>query len=367
MGRRREKKAAEPLPVVVADRVQFPVCVIAGPSGDTTTLCARLGEAQVVCYEMDLHQADQLRNDLVRGGSAATVATLPDLWDLPPEFRTVLYPVGRRAERALKIDMVEQAYHVLAPGGVFIVWSDYDADQLFPGLLKKVFRKVHAPPAGRGTVLWCQRQGDHPRRRHEIVFQNRVLGREPMRFVSRPGVFAYGRFDDGARALVEAAWVEPGDRVLDVGCGCGTNGVFAWQRCGPGGHVTFIDSNVRAVELAKLNASTNGVASFDAVATFRVDGVPEGSYDVVLANPPYFAGGSIAELFVRRGAVLLKPGGRFYLVTKSPDQVGPVMVEVFGDAEVLQSRGYVVFGAWAGGPGEGSAFGPDAPRADDGS
>jgi 16S rRNA (guanine1207-N2)-methyltransferase len=192
-----------------------------------------------------------------------------------------------------------------------------------------------------------------------MVFQNRVLGGPSLQFVSRPGTFSYGRFDDGARALVEVAWIQSGERVLDLGCGCGTNGTFAWQRCGPAGHVTFLDSNVRALALAEGNARDNGVTSFEAVPTFRVEGLPERSYDVVLANPPYYGGGSIAELFIRRGALLLKPGGRFYLVTKQTSQVIPLLEEVFGGAEAVMNRGYVVFGAWAEEPPEESVFGPE--------
>ena len=46
--------------------------------------------------------------------------------------------------------------------------------------------------------------------------------------------------------MLEVAEVRPGDRVLDLGCGPGANGVLAMDRAGPDGHVTFVDSNVRA-------------------------------------------------------------------------------------------------------------------------
>jgi 16S rRNA (guanine1207-N2)-methyltransferase len=273
--------------------------------------------------------------------------------------------VSRNTERILKIDYVEQAFHVLQPGGVLIVWSDYETDQLFPGLLKKVFGKIHSPASDRGTLLWCQRKGERPRRRHEVTVQARVLDGPSLRFITRPGVFTYGRFDDGARALVESAWVQEGDRVLDVGCGCGTNGAFAWQRCGPTGHVTFMDSNLRATALAQLNAEANGVTSFDVVPTFRMDGVEPHSYDVVLANPPYFAGGSIAEMFVRRGAEVLKPEGRFYLVTRQPKAVEEVMDEVFDGVEMIMRRGYAVFGAWASAEAGGPLFTPNGSEGED--
>src|SRR5262249_11598093 len=143
------------------------------------------------------------------------------------------------------------------------------------------------------------------------------------RFLSRPGVFSYGRFDDGARALVETMTVRAGDRVLDLGCGCGTNGVIAGRRGGPEGFVALPDGTLRAVALAEHNARANGLAPFTAVAGVRAEGLAEGRFDVALANPPYFAQGAVARLFAERARELLRPGGRLYLVTKQPDLVGP--------------------------------------------
>src|SRR5262249_42147524 len=222
------------------------------------------------------------------------------------DFQTLLYPVPQGGERALKIDMVEQGYHVLRPKGTLVVLSPYDRDQFFPALLKKIFKKVHAPATAQGPVLWCQREGDRPRRRHEVTFQVRAEEGPPFRFLSRPGVFAYGRFDDGARALVETMEVAPAERVLDMGCGCGTNGGSAARRSGPGGFTAFVDSNTRAVALAEHNARADGVANFQAVASSQVEGLEEGSFDVVLANPPYYAQLTVAHRFIERSRVLLR-------------------------------------------------------------
>src|SRR5207249_2296569 len=118
------------------------------------------------------------------------------------------------------------------------------------------FGRVHNPG---GAGFWAQRDRERPRRRHEVTFQVSRGDAPSLRFLSRPGVFGYGYFDDGARALVETAEARPGDRILDVGCGGGTNGVCVGLRTEPQGRVTFVDSNVRAVALAEHNARANGL------------------------------------------------------------------------------------------------------------
>jgi 16S rRNA (guanine1207-N2)-methyltransferase len=136
--------------------------------------------------------------------------------------------------------------------------------------------------------------------------------------------------------------VHSGDRVLDLGCGCGTNGVFAAQQAGSEGHITFVDSNVRAIALADLNARGNGVAAFQTVASSRIEGLQEGSFDVVLANPPYYANSTIARLFIERGRDLLKPEGRFYVVTKQVEEIADLMMETFEHVEAQIQRGYSI-------------------------
>ena len=73
-----------------------------------------------------------------------------------------------------------------------------------------------------------------------------------------------------------------------------------------------------------------------------MEGPADDSFDVSLANPPYYAGQSVARLFVERSRALLKSGGRFYLVTKQPEQVAGFVKETFGYVEGLLRRGYTI-------------------------
>jgi 23S rRNA (guanine1835-N2)-methyltransferase len=332
-----------PLLDSIKSRVRPPVVILLGSPAQAADLCAGLGDVETVCYQMDLHQADRLRQHLADIGSAATVEILPDLWDLPARFNTALFPVAAHGERELKLDLVEQSFHVLAPRGLLISLSEYQADQLLPKWHKKVFGKCSELPASKqGSVFWSVRDGDRPRRRHELTFRARIGDGPSHAFVSRPGVFGYGELDDGARAMLEVADVRPGDSVLDLGCGPGANGVLATDRAGPGSHVTFVDGNVRAVALADHNARENGLTNYRCVATATMDGLEPHSFDVILANPPYYANSWIAQMFIERSKPLLKPGGRLYLVTKMLNHVAPFMADVFPESTWEERRGYHV-------------------------
>lgn len=330
---------------LAAVKLRPPLAVALGSPREAADLVAAAASPEVVCWQLDLYQAARLREELAQRNLTATVVTLPDLWDLSQPIRTLLFPAQMGGERTLKLDVIEQAYHVLGPEGHFIVLSPYEQDSVLPPALKKVFGRVHVPAATDHAVFWCKREGDRPRRRHEMSFQVRANETTSLRFISRPGVFSYGRFDHGARALLETAEINTGDRVVDLGCGVGANGMLAAQRCGPDGFVAFVDSNVRAIALTELNAANLGIKNFQTFATPDVSGLPEASFDVVLANPPYYAQLSIARLFMERGRSLLRPGGRFYLVTKMLEPVAEEMHEVFGETDVFDPRGYFVFQA----------------------
>src|SRR5262245_29021349 len=196
----------------VQQRIRSPIGVVMGSPAEVSGLVAEAGAQEITCYQMDLHQAERLREELDLHGLQARVVTTPDLWDLAADFQTVLYPAPQGGERELKLDMVEQAYHVLLPRGVLVVLSAHAKDQLFPVVLKKVFGRFHAPAVEGGQVLWAAREGDRPRRRHEVTFHANMGDGVSLCFLSRPGVFSYGRFDNGARALVEVMEVKAGDR-----------------------------------------------------------------------------------------------------------------------------------------------------------
>jgi 16S rRNA G1207 methylase RsmC len=292
---------------------------------------------------MDLHQADRARECLAEIGASAEVVALPDLWDLEARFETVLFPASAHADRELKIDIIEQAYHILKPGGLLISLSEYEKDSQFARWQKKVFGKCGATPSAEcGMAFWSAKTDEGKRRRHEVTFHAKLADGPPMAFLSRPGTFSYGRFDSGSRAMIDVVEVNAGDSILDLGCGNGAVGCLLSTRAGPKGQTTFIDSNLRAIALAELNAKTNAVPSPRFVPATRLQGLEEGSFNVIVANPPYYAKSDITRLFVEGAKGLLKRGGRYYIVTKMPTAVVPMIFETFGDCSVIENRGYSV-------------------------
>ena len=334
----------------IAGRVKPPVAIILGSPRQAAELVSLVDQEGTVCFQLDRHQAGRVEEELALLGVLARVEVQADLWDLPAEFQTAIIPIPKQSDRELKLDMLEQSYQILKPSGLLIGLTEYVRDQLLPKALKKIYGKCSEMPASRiGGAFWAAHEGDRPRRRHEVGFHARVGQWPSHTFLSRPGVFSYGEMDDGARAILEIADIQPGCALLDLGCGVGTNGVLASDRAGKDAPITFVDSNMRAIAVAELNAKSNGLTNFTCLATSTMAGLKPGSFDVILANPPYYAISSIAKMFIDQSRALLKENGRFYLVTKQVEIVAPFLVDAFGDVQAFENRGYTILEAIAGG------------------
>ncbi len=342
----RGMKYVNALFATVAHRVKPPVLIALGPPWPVANLVKTLAlpEADVTCAQFDLHQTDRVRECLAEVGAAAEVVAVPDIWDLPPRFNTVIFPASAQSDREVKIDVVEQGAHVLAPGGVFLTLSEYEKDSQFSKLQKKVFGKCGETPSSEQGMAFFSTKTEESgkRRRHEVKYHASIGEGASMEFVSRPGTFSYGRFDNGSRAMLEVAEIHERDGVLDLGCGNGAVGCLAGQQAGPNGRVTFIDSSLRAIALAELNARANGITNTRFVTATRLQGLEANAFDVILANPPYYAQSEITRLFVEGSRDLLRPGGRYYIVTKMPTAVMPLIFDIFGDGSVIENRGYSV-------------------------
>src|SRR3989440_9996160 len=77
----------------------------------------------------------------------------------------------------------------------------------------------------------------------------------------------------------------PGERVLDVGCGAGTDSLVAAQMVGEQGHVTGIDMTPEMLAKARTAATELSAANVEFLESEAERlSFPDGSFDVVLSN-----------------------------------------------------------------------------------
>jgi 16S rRNA (guanine1207-N2)-methyltransferase len=178
----------------------------------------------------------------------------------------------------------------------------------------------------------------------DLIFEQ-VRGFD-LRFHTQAGVFAHRGLDTGTRLLLESMRVSPTARVLDLGCGYGAIGVVA-ARLATRGHVTLVDSDIRATRLAERNLQVNGVENAEVILGDGVrDLPPKSRFDVIASNPPTHSGREVLDEMVAGAYRLLRPRGQVYLVINRLLSLRRQVEEVFGNSEtVAREKSFVVIKA----------------------
>ena len=111
----------------------------------------------------------------------------------------------------------------------------------------------------------------------------------------------------------ELGRLEPGEHVLDLGCGAGTDTLVAAQMVGPEGRVTGIDMTPEMLAKARGAADELGTENVELVeAEVEQLPFPDASFDVVISN-------GVIDLIPDKDAVfaeifrVLAPGGRIQI------------------------------------------------------
>lgn len=210
-----------------------------------------------------------------------------------------------------------------------------------------------------------------------------------LQFETEDTLFSPGQIDKGTQAMLLETKLEPGMKVLDIGCGYGVVGICAASVVGVQ-NVIMTDVNEKAVELSRKNMSLNYLQaeatieqslpeadmSNKALEADTVQTVPEAymekevcgdnskpdailnshiflsnglnsiderDFDIILSNPPYHTDFSVAKEFIEDGYKALKPGGRMVMVTKRRTWYENKLKSVFGGVKVIEKDDYFVF------------------------
>lgn len=107
--------------------------------------------------------------------------------------------------------------------------------------------------------------------------------------------------------------VNPGETVLDIGCGAGVDTLVAACLVGPTGRVVGVDATPEMVARARANLALTSLTnvSFEIAAAETLP-FPDGEFDVVVSNGVFNLTVD-KEQALREAHRVLKPGGRLLL------------------------------------------------------
>lgn len=364
----------------------------------------RLPESRVVCFYLDVFLAEQARQQVSVGRPNLSIVCETDLPE--GEFDTVAFPFLKQGEAELTRELMQQGHQRLKLGGKMFVSTNNPRDKWVKEQLETLFDKVATRTHTHGLIYSATKMEPLKRVRDftaEFAFRD---GEHIVKAISRPSVFSHRELDVGSRALLEATLdpakvVRGGMRILDIGCGAGTVGIALALRA-PRVHVHAVDSNPRALQCTIRSAELNGIRVLNrlpkpqsiefptkaeisqAIAkkaaakkscaidgnSAESDGLPSsvaevederstlsaqldaegliplpGTFDLVMANPPYYSNWAIAKIFVEGAARALKPGGKLFLVTKNAEWYLNNLPFVLTNVEAREVRDYVIITA----------------------
>lgn len=311
------------------------------------SLAGSLPRMELYSFHIDSFQASRTEEHLKISDAQELVAPPSNLnvlcaADLPEgQINAGLLSLVTTGEAELSRDYLQQLYQRLVIGGVLFVSVDNLDDKWVHDQLKTFEKSVKVRKHNLGLVYVIEKTRELKKVKDftcELAYRDCD---ELVRMVTRPGVFSHRQLDNGARQLLDTVDVYPQSRLLDIGCGPGSVGLGLAKR-DPSAHVHAVDANARAIDCVnrgvKLNQLTNLTTEVNWTGVY---GEPE-TYDMALANPPYYGDFRIAEKFLNAAHRSLRSGGRLVLVTKQPSWYQANLERWFQDCEVFESRRYFI-------------------------
>jgi 16S rRNA (guanine1207-N2)-methyltransferase len=333
------------------------VSISTGRGQAAEQIARRFPESHVLLWYIDLfHQQRAVQHCQIpessdsQTPSIATPGNLPGnlpsnlivrcMADLPNEtFDLAIAPIPHQGEQELSRDYLQQCYDRLEIGGVLIASVDNPKDRWLHDQLKFFEKSVRVREHKEARVYMVEKTKQLKKLKDfscELAFRDCD---ELVHLTTRPGVFSHRQLDNGARQLLDAVDVFPDARLIDIGCGSGSVALGLAMR-DPSASVHAVDSNSRALWCVEHGAQRNGLKNLTTELNANGDYTQPGTFDMALANPPYFGDFQIAEKMVLAAHRSLRQGGRLVLVTKQPSWYEENMPRWFQDCEVFPSGRY---------------------------
>lgn len=165
-----------------------------------------------------------------------------------------------------------------------------------------------------------------------------------MTVFSKPGIFAWDRFDEGSLFLLEHldTFLRQSDynhqKALDLGCG---NGLLAIALHAAGcNNVSATDNNAAAIRACNYNFSHNHIAG-KVIAADCAAGIDE-RFDLVVCNPPFHQGFGVehdlTDRFLQATRRLLSRRGRALFVVNAFIPLEKKATPLFGQVQTVANN-----------------------------
>jgi len=131
--------------------------------------------------------------------------------------------------------------------------------------------------------------------------------------------------EDSIRVLSQ---LQPGQKVLDTGCGSGRLTIAAQKWVGPAGEAQGIDPSPEMVNLASQNAASSGLAAKFQVGLAEAIPFPDATFDVVISRlVMHHLPGDLKQRGLAEMRRVLKPGGVCLVVDFEPP-TSPILLHL---------------------------------------
>ncbi|GAA0818966.1 methyltransferase [Streptosporangium amethystogenes subsp. fukuiense] len=286
--------------------------------------------------------------NLERNKVAGEAIRLRTTGDAPPDRIDVLLI---RVPKSLAL--LEDQLHRLAPhvhSGTVVVGAGMVAEIHTSTL--SLFERILGPTrtslaAKKARLIFCTPdpglpRGDNPWPR-SYPLPTGIGAVSGLTVTNHAGIFCADRLDVGTRFFLKNLPRRRGpEHVVDLGCGNGVVGLAA-ALGNPEAQVTFIDESYQALASAeatfRANVASGTTAEF--LAADGLSGVPAGTVDLVLNNPPFHTHRATTDATAWRmfngSRAALRRGGELWVVGNRHLGYHAKLRRLFGNCEVAAS------------------------------
>jgi 16S rRNA (guanine1207-N2)-methyltransferase len=280
-----------------------------------------------------------IREKALQNVSVHLGETLESLGGIRPTI-VIIRPSGYEGNKRIKASIVE-SLRTLPPGGyLYLIANMQKGAPTFIKMVEETFGNHEVLKKGGGgiRIVLSVKTNDLTEEvqiaQPENIIEADILGKS-YRFQTGQGLFSQSRVDRGTLLLLESIKIGSPRSILDLGCGYGVIGIVAADRY-KGAKVVLVDSDVQAINAAKVNTHLNSVESNTSVIlSDGLKGILGAKFDLILSHFPLHIPNEEKVRLLAEIKDAMNPGGSFCLVALSQYDLRHMLQSVFHNVNVI--------------------------------